>query len=244
MLGEDGEGEADKLREQGLSEAAVERAMAGAFNRKPIWIRIAVLLAGVVMNFLLAGILFAVAFGLPVPEGRGPLTVTDIQAGSPAAAQLQVGDRIVGVDGRTFEVSSELTAYVKSRAGHTVALRVERGGAVMTIDLLPRRLTAADEAQGKGAVGFSYRPQTYVEVASSGGGPVQAVGQGFSEAANLAYRIPGGLADAVGGLLGLNDRAGLPLDRSASPKRRGGCSRRPWSASSSSWASCPSTSRC
>src|SRR5438309_26480 len=51
MLGEDGEGEAEKMRQRGLSEAAVDRAMVGAFSRKPIWVRVAVLVAGVVMNF-------------------------------------------------------------------------------------------------------------------------------------------------------------------------------------------------
>ena len=37
MLGEDGDAEAEKMRERGLSEAAVDKAMEGAFNRKPIW---------------------------------------------------------------------------------------------------------------------------------------------------------------------------------------------------------------
>src|SRR6266699_2017639 len=62
MLGEDGESEADRMRQRGLSEAAIEKAMAGAFNRKPIWVRFLVLLAGVAMNFLLAAVLFALAF--------------------------------------------------------------------------------------------------------------------------------------------------------------------------------------
>ncbi|HTE66476.1 MAG TPA: site-2 protease family protein, partial [Candidatus Binatia bacterium] len=35
MLGEDGDLEAEKMRERGLSEAAIDKAMAGAFNRKP-----------------------------------------------------------------------------------------------------------------------------------------------------------------------------------------------------------------
>ena len=65
MLGEDGESEAEKMRERGLSEAAVEKAMQGAFNRKPIWVRSRVLVAGVAMNFLLATVLFAVAFSMP-----------------------------------------------------------------------------------------------------------------------------------------------------------------------------------
>jgi regulator of sigma E protease len=83
MLGEDGESEADKLRQRGLSEA-VDKAMAGAFNRKAIWVRLAVLFAGVAMNFLLASVLFAVALSLPAQDGHGPLTITEVQADSPA----------------------------------------------------------------------------------------------------------------------------------------------------------------
>jgi regulator of sigma E protease len=206
MLGEDGEGEADKLREQGFSEAAVERAMAGAFNRKPIWIRIAVLLAGVVMNFLLAGILFAIAFGLPFPQGQGPLVVTDIQPGSPAAQTLEVGDQIVAADGQTFQVSSDLTAYVRAHAGSPVTLTVERDGQLVDLTVTPR---PEDElSQGEGPVGFNYEPQTIVEVPSNVSGFVDAIGRGFSQAAIFAYQIPGGLADAVGGLLGLNPDSG------------------------------------
>jgi regulator of sigma E protease len=206
MLGEDGEGEADKLRERGFSEVAVERAMAGAFNRKPIWIRVAVLLAGVLMNFLLAGVLFAIALALPVPEGHGPLTVVDVQANSPAAQHLRVGDVIVAADGHTFEVSSELTDYVKSRADHAVELRIRRDGEVVQEIVTPR---PEDELQpGEGPVGFSYRPETYVEVPSLITSPIEAVGRGFREAGYLAYQIPGGLTDAVGGLLGLNGQGG------------------------------------
>ena len=100
--------------------------MEGAFNRKPLGVRMVVLLAGVVMNFLLAGILFSVALAMPIPQGRGPLTVTEIQADSPAEEVLQVGDKIVSADGRTFPASADLTAYVRSRAGHEVTLGVER----------------------------------------------------------------------------------------------------------------------
>src|SRR5918998_3327635 len=61
MLGEDGDVEVRRLREHGLTTAEIDSAMAGAFNRKPIWVRVAVLLAGVVMNFVLAAGLFAAA---------------------------------------------------------------------------------------------------------------------------------------------------------------------------------------
>ncbi|HET6746369.1 MAG TPA: M50 family metallopeptidase [Candidatus Limnocylindria bacterium] len=208
MLGEDGDAEAQKMRDRGLSEASVDIAMAGAFNRKPIWVRVIVLLAGVAMNFVLAAILFSVALSMPIPQGRGPLTVTEIQAGSPAHVALEIGDVIVSADGRTFEASAELTEYVRSRAGNEVVLGIQRDGELMDIAVVPRKLTDAQRAQGMGAIGFSYEPARFVEVASSVTGPLDATAQGFSRAGELALRIPGGLVEAVGGLLGFNDSAG------------------------------------
>jgi len=212
MLGEDGEVEADKMRQRGLSEAAVDKAMEGAFNRKPIWVRIVVLLAGVVMNFVLASVLFAVALSLPAQQGRGPLTITEIQAGSPAVvAGLQVGDVILSADGRTFDVSRDLTAYVRSRAGHVVDLTVRRGGQEVDVPVTPRALSDAEEAKGLGAVGFSYEPDRFVEVPPSASSPVEAAWEGVTAAGDLALKIPGGLASAVAGLLGLAPDAGTAV---------------------------------
>jgi regulator of sigma E protease len=212
MLGEDGDVEADKMRQRGLSEAAVDKAMEGAFNRKPIWIRMVVLLAGVAMNFLLAAVLFAVALSLPAQQGRGPLTVTEIQADSPAvSAGLQVDDVIVAADGRTFPISRDLTAYVRSRAGHLVELNVRRDGEEVTIPVTPRALSEAEEAKGLGAVGFSYEPDRYVEIPPSADNPLSAAWHGLAAAGDLATKIPGGLATAVAGLLGLAPDAGTAV---------------------------------
>ncbi len=212
MLGEDGDLEADKMRQRGLSEAAVDKAMEGAFNRKPIWVRLVVLVAGVTMNFLLAAVLFAVVLSMPGTEGRGPLTVTEIQTGSPAVtAGLEVGDVILAADGRTFDVSRELTAYVRGRAGHLVELSVRRDGDLTTIRVTPRALSDAERAKGLGAVGFSYEPEQFVEVPPTVNGPVQAAWEGISTAGGMAMEIPGGLASAVAGLLGLAPDAGTAV---------------------------------
>jgi Predicted membrane-associated Zn-dependent proteases 1 len=153
-----------------------------------------------------------VALSLPVQQGRGPLTVTEIQANSPAVpARLQVGDVLLAADGRTFAISRDMTAYLRSRAGHVVALTVRRQGADVTLTVQPRALTVEEEAQGLGAVGFSYEPDFFIEVPSSVDGPLAAVGQGFGAVRDLAVQIPGGLATAVGGLLGLNPNAGTAV---------------------------------
>lgn len=207
MLGEDGDVEIKRLREQGMTDAEVEHAMAGAFNRKPVWIRFVVLFAGVAMNFILAAGLFAIAFSMPLQVGEGPLTVTDIQADSPAEAALEVGDVITGVDGRVFERSNDLTEYVRDHGGEEVQLQVERDGEQIDVAVTPRIVTAEERAQGIGPVGFGYDPERIVEQPSVVTGPLDAVARGTGAAWTLAVQIPGGLADAVGGLLGLNPGA-------------------------------------
>jgi len=208
MLGEDGDVEIRRLREQGLTEDEVEHAMAGAFNRKPIWLRVGVLLAGVAMNFVLAAGLFAGALSLPALIGHGPLTVVEVQDGSPASGSLEVDDVIIAADGDTFERSAELTEYVAGRAGFVVDLTVRRDSAETVVSLIPRSVSEEDRNRGIGPVGFAYRPETLVEEPSTVTDPIDAIARGTSFAASLAVQIPGGLANAVGGLIGLNPNAG------------------------------------
>ena len=214
MLGEDGDIEAKKMRDSGLSEMAIETAMQGAFNRKPLAVRIGVLLAGVAMNFVLAGLLFSVFFAMPSAALRGGLVVDSIQAGSPAQdAGLRAGDIIETADGRSFEDPNDLRDYVSGKAGRYVDLGVSRGDRTVHMSVMPRQLTQADIRQGKGAVGFGWHPQKVVEGDPIASNPVSAVAMGFGSdgAAGLAVQLPGGLVDAVGGLLGLNADAGSAL---------------------------------
>ena len=207
MLGEDGDVEVKRLREQGMNEVEVEHAMEGAFNRRPVWVRVLVLLAGVAMNFLLAAGLFAAAVSMPTLIGEGPLTVTEIQEDSPADGRLRVHDVIVGVDGLTFERSNELTEYVREHGGEPVELQVVRNGDEIDVSVTPRVVTPEERAQGVGPIGFGYDPERIVEQPSTVSGPIDAVARGTGLAWSLAIQIPGGLADAVGGLIGLNPDA-------------------------------------
>jgi regulator of sigma E protease len=214
MLGEDGEVEAEKMRQRGLSEAAIDKAMAGAFNRKPVWVRFLVLLAGVVMNFLLATSLFAVAFSVPEPIAVTPVTVTQIPdetPNSPAEGKLIVGDKILGADGKRFPSSRTLIEYVASRAGHPVTLNLSRkvDGVFVPVDVVvtPRHLTAEQRAEGLGAVGFALR-STIALAPARASGPIDAIHKGIAKTATIAEQIPSGLGRALAGLLGLAPNEG------------------------------------
>ena len=204
MLGEDGDVEIRRLRESGMTDDQIEQAMAGAFNRKPIWVRIGVLVAGVAMNFLLAAAAFGLLTTFPQQLPLGPVRIVSIQADSPAEGVLEVGDLITAADGRSFEESRDLTAYISSRAGRPVALSIERDGAPVDISVTPRELTPDQEASGLGAIGFSWEAQSYRELPPVSSNPLEAAQTGVVLAAQYAVQIPGGLLDAVGGLLGLN----------------------------------------
>lgn len=210
MLGEDsadGESEADRLRQRGLSEAAVEREMAGSFSRKPLWVRLAVLFAGVVMNFLLAVGLLAIAAAQPQPDRVAPITVTDVQANSPAAGVLEVGDRIAAADGHTFERASELLLYIQSHAGSPVALSISRGTEVQTITVTPRVLTDEQRKAGIGAIGFGWDSEIR-DFPPLADGPAKALGMGLDQTWSTAVQIPAALGRTVLGLVGLAPNTG------------------------------------
>jgi regulator of sigma E protease len=205
MLGEDGEIEAEKMRQRGLSDAAVERAMEGAFNRKPIAVRIIVLVAGVAMNFLLAVVLFAAASSLSMPNQIPPLTVTGIQPGSPAATTLRVGDKITAADGQTFRRAHDLTEYVSTHAGERVRLSIVRDGRAITVTVTPDKLSDAQREAGRGPVGFSWSALPAPPLASN---PLDAGALGARAASEIAIQIPAALGQTVMGLIGLAPNTG------------------------------------
>jgi regulator of sigma E protease len=81
-------------------EGPVDPALlAGAYNRKPVWQRILVLLAGPVANFLFAVLAYWVLFVAGVPALKP--VIGEVAANTPAAAAgLRPGDEIVAVGAR------------------------------------------------------------------------------------------------------------------------------------------------
>ena len=70
-----------------------------AYFKQPVWKRVTVIFAGPFMNFLIA---FAIIWALLLSQGqiRNDLQVDVVDAGTPAAGQLQKGDKIVSIDGQ------------------------------------------------------------------------------------------------------------------------------------------------
>ncbi len=85
-----------------------------AFNSKSVWARILVISAGVIMNTILAFIVF---FGFNLKQGFIEPVVYSVIEGYPAEeAGLQKGDRVYSVDGYKIGTQSELSLRLSDAA--------------------------------------------------------------------------------------------------------------------------------
>jgi regulator of sigma E protease len=88
-------------------EAVAPEDLPYAFNRKPVWQRMAIVVAGPLANFLLAIVLYWGLFVHGIP-GLKPM-LGDVPPGTPAAAaQMQANETIVSIDGEPVPSWQEL----------------------------------------------------------------------------------------------------------------------------------------
>jgi regulator of sigma E protease len=97
-----------------------------AFNRKPLPAKALVLVAGSLMNLIVAVlILSAVAFSYGAPS----MIIAEVGADSPAAAAgLAEGDRILSVDGAAVEEWEDFSEAVQNARGNSAQIVVSRNG--------------------------------------------------------------------------------------------------------------------
>jgi len=131
-----------------------------AFNARPVWQRIAIALAGPVMNLALPIVLIAAILmsGVPTLTSR----IGGVLPESPAErAGVVEGDRVVAVNGKELWRWSELEDELAAPGPAEVTLQVERAGA--TQDLTVTR-EPADGGGWKEAGLSSHAPQALVGV--------------------------------------------------------------------------------
>jgi regulator of sigma E protease len=190
-----------------------ESADPRAFVNQSLRTRLAILLAGVLMNFLLAWLIFTLIAGLADPVAN--IRVANVSPGSPAAiAGLQggqqidetpdgdpiydeSGDLITAIDGRRFaiferpDVSDMPLAYLRSRAGEEVTLTLRRpDGSVydVAVQLRPPSEIA------NGVLGIQVQRLPLDDIQRS---PTDAIAIGFKRTIDAATLILRGLGDFI-----------------------------------------------
>ena len=136
-----------------------------AYYSQPVWKRIVVISAGPFVNLVIAFvILFSLGFSVEEPTTN----VGELEGGTPAAAQLRAGDRIVAIDGVSGDqrrISDQLQEHACSsesaadgeprdgcRAATPASVRVIRDGEPLTLEIRPFYDAEADRMR----LGFAY----------------------------------------------------------------------------------------
>jgi regulator of sigma E protease len=165
--------------------------------------KLVVLVAGVVMNLLLAFVIFTGIAWLATPQGG--LTFAEVQAGSPAeTAGLQPNETIVAINGETFDLFPSPDAgraaieELRALAGQPVTITVEgTDGATrdVTVTLRP-----AEVAAEKGALGIR-GAQLVFTGEYEGRDLISAVQAGAAWTASAFTLILDGLAQLVASII-------------------------------------------
>ncbi|BDE06277.1 RIP metalloprotease RseP [Vulcanimicrobium alpinum] len=153
MRGEDGKS----------NEAEQQRAFRGGheydadnFQAKTPLQRLSIVLAGPIMNFIVALVLLiggAIAFGIP---GAAPSTqIFQLLPGQPAdRAGLRSGDRIVAVNGRAMTDGNVLVDTIHHSTGKLLHVEYVRDGVTRAVDVTPVRAKSPDGTM-EGHLGFT-----------------------------------------------------------------------------------------
>lgn len=153
------------VRPKGENDPNVAGGLAAAHP----WSRLAVLVAGPLMNLLTAVAVFATLIGMqgmPIP---GPVLIDEVMPGSPGEqAGLRRGDLIVAIGGESVTEVPAAISLIRSHLDKPVGVEIQRGGESITVQAMP----ASSRTPQQGALGVSLtsqtRPATVGEMLSGG----------------------------------------------------------------------------
>lgn len=109
------------VKMEGEDEASKDER---SFNNKPLWARILVIVAGPVMNFILAILLFAIIF---YAIGYPTTTIHTVTPGFPAErAGIKPGDKIVSIEGEKINNWDEVVKIINTSDEKALEMVLER----------------------------------------------------------------------------------------------------------------------
>jgi regulator of sigma E protease len=150
-----------KITGMNPNEVLPEEVARRSYFRAPVWKRLVVIGAGPLVNLVLA---FLILFALYWANGtfQASNKVEKVDSGSPAAAILKPGDRIVAVDGKKGDLgylAGQIARHrcegrqVEGCAAETPAeITIKRGDQVRTVEVTPRW----DDEVKRPRAGFTY----------------------------------------------------------------------------------------
>lgn len=164
-------GELDRQRDAGAEEHAVDPR---AFYAKPRWQRAIVIIAGPLMNVVLAIAIVAGLYMYAFPkevESADPV-ITSIARGSAAAhAGLQPGDKIIQIGDKRDPNWQDVVTLESLNANRAVPVVIDRRGQTLNYSVTPRM----DPKEGVGVAGWNGEEDVQVGPVLKGS-PAEAAG--------------------------------------------------------------------
>ena len=172
-----------------------------AFLNKSKKTRIGIIVAGVLMNFLLAIFAFSVVYSFSgIPKETNNLRAVDISANSPALLSgIVAGDLIRSVDGVKVTSVNQFIKLIEEKKGKKVTLAIERssGQALQekNISIVPRVNPPSDEGPLGVVISTTeiYFPPIYLR-------PFVGIYYGFGDAIFWGKAVVGGFGKMITGL--------------------------------------------
>lgn len=161
--------------------------------------RVAVIIAGVLANFLLAVVAFGISYSIiGIPTKTGRVQIVGIAENSPAQEiGLKENDIVFGIDERKFESLEEFTSLIDQRKGSQINLIVKRGeGETLSLMVVPRQ----EPPEGEGALGVIVSDMEMVHY-PFWQMPFRGAIEGFKEAFAWTLLVLDGLKRMVGNLV-------------------------------------------
>jgi len=170
-----------------------------AFNNKNPWQKLLIVLGGVLMNLVLAIVIFSVVYAiLGVPKETNKVTIIGISKDSPAEkVGLKEDDVILKVADKEIKTPGELTTEVAKYKGKSVGLEI--GGASHALPVQLQVDVRENPPEGEGSIGIAISNTEMVKV------PwyrfYEGIGAGFKEAFYWGKIIVNGVGEMVWGLV-------------------------------------------
>jgi regulator of sigma E protease len=164
-----------------------------AFNHKKPWQKLIIVLGGVLMNIVLAIVVFSVVYAiLGVPKETDKVKIVEVNKNSPAeVAGLKEGDWIVKVGEIEIKKPDQLTIEVAKYKGQKVNLVINENK-IVNVEV------RENPPEGEGSIGVAISNTEMVKV------PwyrfYEGIGAGFKEAYYWGKIIAGGVFEMIGKL--------------------------------------------
>ena len=176
-----------------------------AFNRKPVWQRMIVILAGPIMNLIL-GFFVAMIYVCTILN-IGTTTVSVVNDIPGITSQLMVGDEIVSVENTTVWTTFDIQYKMQNNGGRTdengnllLDFKVKRGGELIALNDVQFKVETDDNGNSDVIYSFYVQPleRNFLTVIEYSG----------RETASISRMIMFTLADLFKGKYGLKDLSG------------------------------------